>query len=72
MTEGKLYYNADNQRYGLLKDGEQVSDGLHCGMTLEVLIDGQWQPTRIECGDDWYLVGFPDVALDNLKARIEE
>ena len=31
--------------------------GLQCGETLDVKISGKWVPTRIEMGDDWYLVG---------------
>lgn len=72
MTEGKLFYNTDNQRYGLINDnGDWLLDDFHCGDTLEILIDGQWKETRIECGEDWFLVGFPGVALDNIKARIK-
>lgn len=28
--------------------------GLHCGERLEVLLDGEWIPTRIELGEFWY------------------
>ena len=31
--------------------------GLHCGERLEVLLDGEWIPTRIELGEFWYLKG---------------
>ena len=31
--------------------------GLHCGETLDVKINGRWVSTRIEMGNDWYLVG---------------
>ncbi len=31
--------------------------GLHCGTGMEVLINDEWAPTRIEYGNDWYLVG---------------
>lgn len=44
--------------------------GLHCGDTMEVLIDGNWIPTRIEMDDDWYLVGIPCRDLIGLIVRI--
>ena len=30
--------------------------GLRCGEYLDVLIDGEWVPTRIEMRDGWFLV----------------
>lgn len=71
MTEGRLYYNSDNQRYGLMNRGKWEIEGFHWGMVLEIWLDGQWQPTRIEYGEDWYLVGFPGLVLYDLKARVE-
>lgn len=72
MKEGRLYYNADTQRYGLLSYGEWYIDGLHCGTPLEVWIDGKWQPTRVEHnGEYWYLVGFEELVLYDLKARAD-
>ena len=49
--------------------------GLHCGKTLEALIQGKWKPARIEFShskDKWYLIG-PAGYCDNilsLPARI--
>ena len=73
MTEGRLYYNTGNQRYGLMSHGEWHIEGFHCGMTLEVHIDGRWVPTRIEmtADEEWYLVGLPDMVLYDLKARVK-
>jgi len=31
-------------------------DGLHCGETFEILLDGKWQADRIEFDSEWYLV----------------
>ena len=31
--------------------------GLHCGDCFEVFVRGKWKPTRMEYGDNWYLVG---------------
>ena len=43
--------------------------GLHCGETMDVLIGGGWIPTRIEKGDDWYLVGVKTKSLNGLSVR---
>lgn len=44
--------------------------GLQCGETLDVKISGKWVPTRIEMGDDWYLVGINVDDLVGLIVRI--
>ena len=44
--------------------------GLQCGETLDVKISGKWVPTRIEMGDDWYLVGINVDDLVSLFAQI--
>ena len=66
---GRLYYNADEKRYGLLCNDDWYISGFHCGQILEIWLDGEWTPARIEYSDDWYLVGYPDLNLQNLKAR---
>ena len=40
--------------------------GLHCGEQLEVLLDGEWIPTRIELGEFWYLKGVKLIKLNGL------
>lgn len=72
--EGKLWYNPENDRFGLLgADGEWIQDGLHCGDRLAVWIDGRWVPTRVEMTADeiWYLVGLEGMTLQGLRARID-
>ena len=74
MKQGRLGYNPENDRYGLLISDLWEHDGFHCGETMEVLVDDQWVPTRIEYdhgGDGWYLVGTPYRGnLEYVKARI--
>ena len=48
MVTGRLKYNYDNGRYGLIVSGDWEKQGFHCGDTMEVLIDGDWIKTRIE------------------------
>lgn len=62
MIEGRLGYNSNNDRYGLLVSDLWENDGFHCGELLEVLVDEKWIPTRMEMawdgsGSHWYLVG---------------
>jgi hypothetical protein len=61
---GKLFYNPENDRIGIRFNDGTIEDGLHCGQTMEVKINGAWIPTRIEMSDDWYLVGIK--GLDSL------
>ena len=58
MVKGKLGYNSENGRYGILTMDLWEDNGLHCGETLEIFLDGKWQSDRIEMGVDgeWYLV----------------
>ena len=43
--------------------------GLHCGETMDVLIGGEWIPTRIEKSSDWYFVGVKAKSLPRLTVR---
>ena len=58
MKEGRLGYNSDNKRYGLLISDLWERDGFHCGECMEVMVEGEWVPTRIEMDyieppEDW-------------------
>lgn len=46
--------------------------GFHCGDCMEVLVDGEWVPTRIEMDSGlWYLVDTPYKGdLEYVRARI--
>lgn len=58
MKQGNLYFNGATGRVRAVFLDDQ--DDLHCGMTMEALVDGEWIPTRLEKRDDWYLVGLFD------------
>lgn len=52
-------------------DDGSTEDGLHCGQCMDVFINGQWIPTRLELGDTWYLVGIKGLdCLEGLKVRL--
>ena len=61
MREGRLGYNYENGRYGLLSMDLWIDTGFHCGECMEVLVDDQWVQTRMEMNlaREWYLVGTP-------------
>lgn len=71
---GRLGYNSENDRYGLLVTDLWEHTGFHCGEGLEVLVDDEWVQTCMEMGIDrkWYLVGTPYYGdLEYVRARIE-
>lgn len=41
MREGRLGYNCENGRYGLLSMDLWIDRGFHCGECMEVLVDDQ-------------------------------
>lgn len=59
--EGRLGYNSENGRYGLLVSDLWEHTGFHCGECLEVKVDDKWVKTRMEMDIDrnWYLVDTP-------------
>lgn len=71
---GRLGYNSENDRYGLLVTDLWEHTGFHCGEGLEVLVDDEWVQTCMEMGFDrkWYLVDTPYYGdLEYVRARIE-
>lgn len=75
MREGRLGYNYENGRYGLLSMDLWIDTGFHCGECMEVLVDDQWVRTRMEMNPamEWYLVGTPYCGdLEYVRARIPE
>lgn len=70
MKTGTLIYDPLTDRVDVRYLDGSSNGGLHCGTTFEVFYNGDWIPTRIECANDWYLVGMPCGALYGLQARI--
>lgn len=71
---GKLGYNKQNDRFGILIDDLWVDDGLHCGECFEIFVDGEWSVDRIEFSsksNEWYLVysKLSGYDLERLKVR---
>lgn len=75
IIQGRLGYNEENGRYGLLVMDLWEDTGFYCGECLEVLVDDRWIKTRMEMGSDmkWYLVGTPYYGdLEYVQARIKK
>lgn len=71
--EGRLGFNEENERYGLLVSDLWEHPGFCCGEPLEVLVDGKWVQSRMEMSPsrEWYLVGTPYRGdLEYVRARI--
>ena len=67
MKKGILIYDSSTNRFDILYEEGNSYGGLHCGTTMEVLINDEWVPTRIEYGNDWYLVGVQKESLPGLQ-----
>ena len=67
---GALIFDEQTDRYDIRFDLADYYGGLHCGECLEVFAGGKWKPTRIEYGDNWYLVGIRAEDLNGLRVRI--
>lgn len=77
--EGRMGYNSENKRYGLLISDLWEIDGFHCGTPMEYWDSDkeEWIPTRIEMAwpsQEYYLVDteLQGEALEGLKIRIEK
>jgi hypothetical protein len=70
MKTGALIYDEQKCRLDIRFGSADYYGGLHCGETFEVMIDGEWIPTRIEKTRDWFLVGINVKVLPGLRVRI--
>ena len=79
IIEGRMGYNSENKRYGLLISDLWEIDGFHCGAPMEYWDRDkeEWIPTRIEMAwpsQEYYLVdtGLQGDDLEGLHIRIEK
>ena len=66
---GALVFDERTDRYDIRFDLNSYYGGLHCGECFDVFVRGKWKPTRIEYGDNWYLVGIRAEDLNGLRVR---
>ena len=71
---GRLGYNTENDRFGVLVEDLWENDGLHCGEILEIWYNEGWFFDRIEKFGEWYLVfsGLKGDKLEGVKVRIND
>lgn len=67
MRKGILVYDAESDRMDIRFESGDYYGGLHCGEPMEVAINNDWIPTRIEMHSHWYLVG---IQIDNIVGLI--
>ncbi len=70
MKQGVLIYNDESSHIDIQFGLDDYYGGLHCGTTMDVLVNDEWIPTRIEKSDDWYLIGLSHYRLLGLTVRI--
>ena len=70
--QGVLIYDDVIDRMDIRFGPLDYYSGLHCGERLEVLLDGELIPTKIELGEFWYLKGVKLIKLNGLIVRIED
>jgi len=73
--EGRLGYNIELGRYGVLVSDLWEREGLHCGECFKVFIDEEWKEDIIEYDNKikkWYLVKSCLIGeeLEYLKVRL--
>ena len=56
MKQGALIYDPCLDRMDIRFGLNAYLGGLHCGECFDVWTGSHWEATRIEKGEDWYLV----------------
>lgn len=69
MRQGVLIYDNNTDRMDIRFGPDDYYGGLHCGETMEVFVESRWIPTRIELGQNWYLVGIKTETINGLHVR---
>ena len=71
MKQGTLIRNEESGRMDIRLGLNEYFEGLRCGTRMDVLIDGEWIPTRIEMNDDWVLIGIDTGSIVGLTVRMK-
>lgn len=71
MRQGTLVLRVGSGRMDIRFGLEEYHGELLCGSRMDVLIDGEWIPTRIEMADDWFLVGIDTENIAGLTVRVK-
>ena len=71
LKTGALIFDETADRYDIRFDVNDYYGGLHCGDCMEAFVRGKWKPTRMEYGDNWYLVGKVEIASQLSEKRMK-
>lgn len=71
LKQGTLVRNKESGRMDIRFSLNEFREGIPCGTRMEVLIDGDWIPTRIEMENDWILIGINTQNIAGLIVRIK-
>lgn len=68
--QGTLIFDRKLDRFQICFGENKYSNGLHCGSTMKVLINGKWEKCRLEMTrGEWYLVGLDCEDLNGLVVK---
>ena len=71
MREGILIPDMHSGRADIRFNSDDCYGGLHCGTTMDIWLNEQWVPTRIEMDSrGWFLVGVQIETLWGQRVRI--
>jgi hypothetical protein len=71
MREGILIPDLPSGRAGIRFNSDACYGGLHCGTTMDIWLNDQWLPTRIEMDSrGWFLAGVQVETLWGQRVRI--
>ena len=71
MRRGTLVLRTESGRMDIRFNLREYHGELLCGTRMDVLVDEEWIPTRIEMADDWFLVGIDTDNIAGLTVRIK-
>lgn len=71
MRRGTLVLRTESGRMDIRFNLDEYHGELLCGTRMDVLIDEEWVPTRIEMSDDWFLVGIDTENIAGLTVRVK-
>lgn len=71
IRQGTLVLDPDSGRMNIRFGLNDYYGFLSCGTRMEVQIDGEWIPTRLEMADNWILIGIETKDITGLTVRIK-
>ena len=70
--QGTLVLDTDSGRMNIRFGLNDYYGFLSCGTRMEVRVDGEWIPTRLEMADNWILIGIETKDITGLTVRIKK